>query len=173
MRRRVRSKPRENWKPVPGFEGYYEVSDLGRVRSCERKVKASLRHVPEKTLTARIVKPFVRGRGYIGVGLWRAGKRTTVYVQRIVLLAFVGPPPGGAAQASHEPDPDPWNCRLDNLRWRSHAANSAERELRTAGASYTQILEVIDQLGDERVYGREDDRPVREPDPVLTGETPF
>lgn len=164
----------ETWRAIPGFEGSYEVSDLGNVRSLDREIvsKRGQRYVAR----GRLIQPGFRGyvQGYKYVALWRNKKRTTMYVHRAVLLAFVGPPPEPGQEASHEPDPDPNNCRLDNLRWRAHRANCVERDMRASGASYVDIQVLLDRTNTEPGY---DDAESVEAewgyDPVLTGETPF
>lgn len=163
----------ETWRAIPGYEGCYEVSDLGNVRSLDREIvsKSGQRYA----VRGRIIQPGFRGyvQSYKYVALWRNKKRTTMYVHRAVLLAFVGPPEPGQ-EASHEPDPDPSNCRLDNLRWRSHGDNCVERDMRASGATYVDIQVLLDRTNTEPGY--DDDAPVDCPwgyDPVLTGETPF
>lgn len=59
------------------------------------------------------------------VGMHINGKRRNYNLARLVLEAFVGPCPPGMI-ACHYPDPTPTNCRLDNLRWDTHQANSSD-----------------------------------------------
>lgn len=63
---------------------------------------------------------------HLKVSLSRDGKQTTFLVHRLVLEAFVGPCPEGM-EACHDPDPDPTNNRLDNLRWDTPKANGQDR----------------------------------------------
>lgn len=108
----------EKWLPVPGYEGIYEVSDLGRVRSLDR-LDSLGRLRPGLEL-----RPRVDRGGYL---LIHAGgkPRRTLRVHRLVLLAFVGPPPEGADEALHG-DGDPSNNALPNLRWGTRAENAAD-----------------------------------------------
>lgn len=163
----------ENWRPITGFEGSYEVSDLGNVRSLDRSVVN--RRGITRIVRGQPIEPSFRGymRSYKYVALWREKRRVTLYVHRAVLAAFVGLPAPGQ-EASHEPDPDPGNCRLDNLRWRTHPENCAERDGRLAGMSWADIQDVLARLEDEEGYNSEPgDTVVDTYDPVLTGETPF
>lgn len=112
----------EIWVPVVGYEGLYEVSDLGAVRSLSRRVGTSnggWRLTPTKEL-----RPCLRS-GYPSVVLFKEGKRKRVAVHRLVLETFVGPCPAGA-EACHENGrrDDP---RLVNLRWDTRRANQADR----------------------------------------------
>lgn len=114
----------ETWKVIPGWEGFYEVSDLGRVRSIERKVWHSRGAGFWKTCPARILRPAIC-RGYERVTLQRDGGADTLAVHRLVLMAFIGPCPDGM-EGCHGDD-DRRNNTLVNLRWDTKAANCADR----------------------------------------------
>ena len=103
----------EIWKPISGYEGRYEVSDLGRIRSAP-------------TLRSRggILRPDTTG-GYLRVQLWRGGKYVRPLVHRLVLEAFVGPCPDGM-EACHG-SPDKSDNRIGNLRWDTHKNNHADK----------------------------------------------
>jgi hypothetical protein len=110
----------EQWRPVVGWEGYYEVSDHGRVRSVERLVRRKdgrTRAAPSRILGT----PFAKTGGYPVVNLWRDNKGRVEKVHRLVLAAFVGPCPEGM-EGCHN-DGDPTNSHLDNLRWDTHSGN--------------------------------------------------
>jgi len=111
----------ENWKPMPGYEGIYEVSDLGEIKSLARMRKSKngcLCPVKEKLLTK---VPLRNGR--LIVLLCNNIKKTNAYVHRLVLEAFVGPCPDGM-ECCHN-DGDRTNNRLENLRWDTHKNNMA------------------------------------------------
>lgn len=96
----------ENWKPVPGYESRYEVSDLGRVKSLKG--------------TPKILRPGLR-RGYPSVVLAVNTVKRNRTVHTLVMEAFVGPPPEGH-EVSHE-DGDRANPRLGNLKHVTHREN--------------------------------------------------
>lgn len=79
---------KEVWKPVVGYEGLYEVSSEGRVKSLARQVKASrgngMRGVPEKLLNH-----VVGTHGYVDVGLWKGNKVKQKRVHILVAEAFI------------------------------------------------------------------------------------
>ena len=105
----------EQWKPVLDYEGLYEVSDAGRVRSLDRL------HPNGGTIKGRIMSTKPRSDGYVPVTLWKHGKRSVRLVHRVVLDSFVGPrPPGG--EGMHR-DNDRANNHLRNLSWGSRAEN--------------------------------------------------
>jgi len=116
----------EEWRPVVGYEGRYEVSSLGRIKSLQRTCSTkggSHRSVPE-----RILKPAPDGNGYMAVPLAKDGKTNTVRVCRIVMVAFVGPRPEGfvVAHGSKGKLCD----SLDNLAYKTQSQNCGEDKLR-------------------------------------------
>ena len=115
----------ERWKAVPGYEGFYEVSDLGRVRSLERTEPHGVHAGYTRTRHARILKANTGGEGRYPVVRLRS---KTFTVHSLVLKAFVGPRPPGFC-ACHWPDTDKTNCNLSNLRWDTYSANNAERRM--------------------------------------------
>lgn len=103
----------ESWRPCPGFESFYDVSDLGRVR----------RSAPgTNTEPGRIVKVVARHDGYLQVHLTAGPARSSKAVHCLVALAFLGPRPFPGAQVNHK-DGDKPNCRLTNLEYVSASEN--------------------------------------------------
>lgn len=109
----------EQWLPVVGYEGLYEVSDHGRVRSLERQVPNGEGTV--RTVRSRILKSGNTSAGRPLVQLWKDGKGTGKHPYWLVLEAFVGPRPEGM-QACHWDD-NPHNNKLENLRWGTPSEN--------------------------------------------------
>lgn len=88
----------EIWKTIPGYEGRYEVSTFGRIRSFQKGVK----------------KPVLNRGGYFIVGLYdSSGRRITKTVHRLVMLTFCGP---DARTVNHK-DGNKANNRLENLEY--------------------------------------------------------
>jgi hypothetical protein len=111
----------ESWKDVPGYEGFYQVSDHGRVRSLGRYVLGAQGKV-QRWAAGRILKQGVAGVGYPIVALCRDGKCTSNNVHSLVMRAFAGPPPVGH-EINHI-DLDKTNNRLDNLEYVTSQGNS-------------------------------------------------
>jgi hypothetical protein len=109
----------EEWRPVRGFEGIYEISSLGNVRSLDRRVWSARGFWA--ALKGRVIRPAALPTGHLHVLLRHDGKRSNRQVHRMVLEAFVGPCPDGM-EACHG-DGDPANNALSNLRWDSRSAN--------------------------------------------------
>ena len=112
----------EQWKDIPDFEGYYQVSDAGRVRSLGRTVP---RGNGSMTVPSRLLTPVKNHRSGLRVSLRKDGVTSSQLVHRLVLLAFVGPCPDGM-ECCHN-DGNNTNNRLGNLRWDTHSANMQDK----------------------------------------------
>ena len=102
---------RENWLPVEGYEGIYEISDLGRVRSLGN----------DKTRKTKILKPHDNGHGYVTVTLYKDGKTKMVLVHRLVATTFV-PNIFSLNEVNHINEVKTDN-RESNLMWCEHREN--------------------------------------------------
>jgi hypothetical protein len=119
----------ERWKPVVGFEGYYEVSDRGRIRSLPRTCPSRpgrRRPVPGCILRQVPYRTRRDGKARHIVMLYNADLqlKRLARIPHIVLEAFVGPRPPNQ-QARHL-DCDPSNNRLSNLSWGTAEENHAD-----------------------------------------------
>lgn len=115
-------------KPIPGFEGLYEISDAGVVYSCMRFVaqrNGCQRLQRRKAL--RATAHTGRRSSYLKVCLRKGGSSHHRYVHRLVLLAFVGMPPFDGAQVRHL-DGDWRNNTLYNLAYGSQEDNEADKK---------------------------------------------
>jgi len=112
----------EIWKDIPGYEGYYRVSNMGRVKSLSRLKRCGCGFYEEPDI---LLKPKKAGSGRLYVSLHKNGKRNNLYVHRLVLITFVGPCPEGM-ECCHKED-NPLNNRLENLRWDTHKNNIIDR----------------------------------------------
>lgn len=101
----------EEWRNVVGFEGIYEVSSHGNVRSVK---SGQLKKITEDKKTNR---PFLN--------LWENNKQTVVRVHKLVLEAFVGLCPEGL-ECCHN-DGNSFNNHINNLRWDTHKSNIHDR----------------------------------------------
>lgn len=119
----VNATHEESWRPIPGFEGRYEASDLGRIRSVDRVIttKAGVR-MPRR---GQVLKPWSSDRlSHQSVTLGHDYKDHHL-VHVLVLTTFVGPRPEGM-EGCHN-DGNAANNRLENLRWDTASANQRDR----------------------------------------------
>ena len=79
----------EIWKPVCGYEGLYEVSDLGNVRGVDRYIKTDIKHVTKRLQKGRALVQHKKKTGYFTVDLCKNGKVKTRTVHSIVADAFL------------------------------------------------------------------------------------
>lgn len=144
----------ELWLPVLGYEGHYEVSNFGRVRSVPRIVEG--RWGSTKRLGGMLAIHPANGR-YLKVSLCKDGVLAQHQVHRLVLLAFVGEPPEGFV-CDHIDCDIHNNNNLTNLRWLSLADNSRRRKstkltkelvvkIKTAKKQGASITETANSIG--------------------------
>ena len=110
----------EIWRPIKGYEGLYEVSNLGRIKSLKRLVKKwdGYRIVPEKILTPR-----ANNRGYLRINLCKDGITKTFSPHRLVAEAFI-PNPDNLPCVNHK-DENPLNNVVSNLEWCTYSYNNS------------------------------------------------
>lgn len=114
----------EVWKDIKGYEGYYQISNLGRVKSLYRMITRRSRPVNQYE---RIMKGCLQGKGYVGVTLSNGIAKKTHKVHRLVCKAFICDQ-DSSVQVNHI-DGNKLNNRLDNLEWVSNMENSCHRWL--------------------------------------------
>ena len=109
----------EVWKPIPGYEGLYEVSDQGRVRSLDRCCLG--KDGRNEFHSGRILKPWMSTGGYQTVGLRIDGLTKRITVHRLVASTFLGPKPTGM-DVMHL-DGNRQNNAAENLRYGTRKEN--------------------------------------------------
>ena len=109
----------EIWKPVVGYEGLYEVSSYGRVKSLDRYVKYSDGRI--YLHKGKVLSLAKDKNGYFVVSLYFNGKHNTIKVHRLVAQAFI-PNPDNLPEVNHL-DEDKTNNRVENLEWCDHKYN--------------------------------------------------
>lgn len=113
----------ELWKDINGFEGYYQISNLGRVKSLGRFIYNSKTGEKRGFKKEKIKVPKVTSDGYFSVTLSVDGKSKTISVHRLVALHFISNP-FGYKEVNHI-DTNRQNNRIDNLEWCTHQHNVA------------------------------------------------
>jgi len=114
---------KEEWRPIEGYEGLYEVSNLGQVRSLDRFMNGP--NGEQRPLKGKLKKPTKNFKGYYIVNLYREGKPATHSVHRLVAIAFLGQPPEGHF-VCHGPKGQQCN-EVTNLSWGTPQKNQKDR----------------------------------------------
>lgn len=107
---------KEIWKPVVGFEGFYEVSNKGRVRGVEHYVPTFNKGtLYQQIVYGKILKPSQKSDGYLAVDLHKNAVRKTITVHRLVATAFI-PNPDNKPCVNHLDEVKTHNW-VENLEW--------------------------------------------------------
>lgn len=109
----------EEWKDIPNFEGLYQGSNLGRVKSLERFYKTGRGGI--QLLPERILKQNIKKTGYVEVTLCKNGKHKSFLLHRIIGKLFV-PNPNNYTEINHKDENLENNC-ASNLEWCDHFYN--------------------------------------------------
>ena len=115
-------EPEEQWRPVPGYEGLYEVSDMGRVRSLPRQTNGRWKRA---SVPGKVLAPALTDRGYRFVGLCREGVVRPGRIHTLVLTAFRGP--RTEMQVCRHLNGDKTDNRLANLVWGTQKENGEDQ----------------------------------------------
>lgn len=145
---------KEIWKDIKGYEGLYQVSDLGKIKSLAKNVKmpkGGIRKQKEK-----ILKPNIDKDGYFRVALTTNKKRKDYYVHRLVAQTFIKNT-NNKNQVNHK-DGNKQNNSIDNLEWCTvkenihHAIHILKKRMKkvdkyTLDNIYIETYESIEEAG--------------------------
>lgn len=141
----------KSWKPVVGFEGLYEVSVTGSVRSLDRDSvhRTGKTHV----LKGKVIRPSKDKDGYLLVHLYKEGEVTTLKVHRVVAEAFL-PNPNGYKEINHlneikddnRPENLEWCTRKRNMTYGTRSDKASESLTKYAYQRFTLSGEYVDTL---------------------------
>lgn len=111
----------EVWRDVCGFEGFYQISNLGNIKSLDRYVSHGVNG--KKFIKGRMMKPHKIQKGYLQVTLRNGKKRRLVVVHRLVAEAFLPEPPFDNMCIDHI-NMDKTDNRVCNLEWVTFKENT-------------------------------------------------
>lgn len=131
----------EIFKDIKGYEGLYQVSNMGNVKSLGNGGSNS---------KEKILKPQKNYKNYLFVGLWKQGKRKFYLIHRLVAEAFINNP-NNYEEVNHR-DEDKTNNTIENLEWCTHFYNCNYSQSKQVlcvetGIVYPSTIEVERQLG--------------------------
>lgn len=113
-------KTKEIWKDVPGYEGYYKVSNLGKVKSLERQSWNGFSMIDNRE---RILKQAKTRNGYVFVGLSKKGKVKQITIHKLVAMCFLNHTPCGLQIVVDHINGIVDDNRLENLQLLSNRDN--------------------------------------------------
>lgn len=138
----------ETWKDISGFEGIYQISDAGNLRSLDRTV-LNTRSGGSYVVKGQVLKPRKDKDGYLMTDLWKAGKPLTVKVHRLVAAAFT---PGLAPEVDHINGQRDDN-RSANLRWATPSQNKANSHTRKNKSGVVGVRYIDGKKNPWQAYG--------------------
>lgn len=139
----------ENWKDVEGYEGLYEVSTEGRVRTKEGKVTHSSLH-GERTWKQRVLKQKTDKLGYKRVTLWKNKSPKDFLVHRLVAIAFIDRVEG--KEIINHKDCNVENNHVCNIEWCNHAENLQHAYENGLNKACNSIVLVHKETGEEHNF---------------------
>ena len=104
----------EIWKDIPNFEGLYQISNYGRVKTLEKYISSGIKNNNQVRRKSKLLKQYNK-QGYLQVSLSKNHRRYYFNVQRLVAIAFI-PNPNNLPQVNHI-DENPLNNNVENLEW--------------------------------------------------------
>ena len=112
----------EVWKDIPGYEGRYQISNAGRVKSLPKRKGRGIGY----PIGERILRHSINSRGYCNIVLCKDGETTTFALHRLVAENFIDNPLN-LPEVDHK-DRDKTNNHINNLRWSTISDNNLNRE---------------------------------------------
>lgn len=126
----------EIWKDIPGYEGLYQVSNLGNVKSLSRIIKHA--KGGNKTTKERMLKPGVNKSGYCRVVLFKDSLDKTFPVHQLVAMGFLGHIPCGHESVVDHINNNSKDNRVENLQVITHREN-VSKDIKGCYSIYTGV----------------------------------
>ncbi len=127
---------KEFWKDVKGYEGYYQVSNLGRVKSLKRKQTFSDGRI--FTIKERILKPVMNNYDYYGIGLHKECETRNFQIHQLVAICFLNHKPNGNKMVVNHINFNRVDNRLSNLEIITNRENTNQKH-RKSSSKYVGV----------------------------------
>ena len=138
----------EEWKDIKGYEGCYQISNYGRIKSMQRKVASRggcLKSLPEKIIT-----PLYTSNGYLNVVASKSQKRKTLIIHHLVAEYFIGDRPDGLV-IDHI-DGNKTNNHVSNLRYITTKENLRKRkDIKLDQEKVKEITSLLGQMSQSKI----------------------
>lgn len=105
----------EVWQDIPGYEGLYQASTCGRIKSVERTRNIGINNKQKQIIYERLLK-YRNAHGYSNVGLCKDSLQKQYRVHRLIAQTFLPTPKSELTQVNHK-DENKFNNRVENLEW--------------------------------------------------------
>ena len=144
----------EEWRDIDGYEGLYQVSNIGRAKSVERVVMRS--NGRPHTVKERILKPAKNSRKYLNVFLWKDGVGESKAIHKLVAQAFIANPNGYTDV--HHINGNKTDNRAENLEWIDRGEHHALHNKEIHNKRVVQIDKMSGEIMRNLVSTREIER---------------
>ncbi len=112
----------EEWKDIIGYEGYYQISNFGNVKSLERRIEAGISRRGFRLIKERILKPRIDNLGYYGILLSFNNIKRGFRIHRLVGIHFIHNPENKTT--INHIDGIKTNNHISNLEWNTYSENN-------------------------------------------------
>jgi hypothetical protein len=126
----------EIWKDIPGYEGYYQASSFGRIKTLDRLVSNGKNS--KRRLNSRICSLVMGSKGYLNVSINKEGRRRTIDVHKLVAMAFLDHVPNNFERVVNHIDFNRLNNKPSNIELTTQRKNSNKKHLKST-SKYTGV----------------------------------
>lgn len=127
---------KEIWKDIPNYEGYYQASNLGRIKSLDRSITYSDGRV--YNMKSTILNPLNDGMGYLKVSLSKDTKSKHYRIHQLVSIAFLNHKPNGYKLVCNHINFNKHDNRVENLEIVTQRENTNQKHLKSS-SQYTGV----------------------------------
>lgn len=113
-------KEMKTWKDIPGYEGLYQASIFGYVRSVDRIIYKG-KHLTPSKVKGQIIAPWIDSSGYLKVDLYKNGNKRCEKLHRLIAKTFISNPEN--KETINHKDENPLNNTVKNLEWMTNQEN--------------------------------------------------